>query len=791
FTLSGIDTDREMTIENLMIESKNMAKDYIESAVKLSELQAKIQLEKTIDDYMKSIDSTNLGYIRYFEDYFMENGYENEGRKFKKNVMYDATVSDTFYKDVYVDAYEAFVPEGGKPTVGSLIESGDDGSIENVFEAMDKLKDWAVTIFGATDKDGNTNSVNITRSWKAKDKAFSLQMEKDINKLSSHRKYKEGKLNQEIEEIKKELEKNGKETILSGELNAWTGYAPVFRNTSFDIRKGLDYNLLDEGSGQYGKIYTAFNWNQFLENNGISEHVKPIYDKKLWYSDSEWFTPKSIKDVIEFAVTVTLTVATGGTAAAPFAALMGLADNLIFYALDYSGGYASANEIALGIGKDLLLAGVSCGLSFAGNAVDGAIKGVEQTLKTGEKVIVGGISSTAGRVAAKTGWAMASNYTTSIANNFANSFYIDQDTGKIGFDEQSFGKGFYSASTIAGMVGAGVSTGLSAWSGEALSGLGKEGKEIGKFYGGAINLGIKGAGMAAEYATHLAFAKGDFDQAFDNMGMTLNVFDLGAMVDMISTIGARTNATGQSSLGDLAEKLSGLGILELHLDSGGGFMDIGTDGTNIAGDLYDLTKRMVDKASLASYAAKNGSEKGNAAYWAYVYGDSTQENTAARIASAKDMLELVESGDFTAQTVQNESGNGRIISLKNSGDDFMNAIQLGHESYRDGIVSSEDKQNAETLRAVLAHSAMAAEMSGDGIGLSGQVALEAELYKNGRLDLIEALADGMYDSSADYWRFNLDGTIEDTKDRAIYRQYIKEDGSYDYEKLEDYTGSRV
>ncbi|MCR4790856.1 MAG: hypothetical protein K5839_07235, partial [Treponemataceae bacterium] len=47
FTLSGIDTDREMTIENLMIESKNMAKDYIESAVKLSELQAKIQLEKT------------------------------------------------------------------------------------------------------------------------------------------------------------------------------------------------------------------------------------------------------------------------------------------------------------------------------------------------------------------------------------------------------------------------------------------------------------------------------------------------------------------------------------------------------------------------------------------------------------------------------------------------------------------------------------------------------------------------------------------------------------------------
>ncbi|MDY6030889.1 MAG: hypothetical protein SPI86_03890, partial [Treponemataceae bacterium] len=331
--------------------------------------------------------------------------------------------------------------------------------------------------------------------------------------------------------------------------------------------------------------------------------------------------------------------------------------------------------------------------------MEGAINGVEKTLESGEKVIEGGSKSTAGKIAAKTGWAMTSSYATSVTNNFANSFYIDKDTGKIGFDEQSFGKSFYSASTIAGMVGAGVTTGLSSWSGMELESLGKEGKSIEKFYGGAINLGIAGAGKAAEYGTYLAYAKGDFSQAFDDMGLTLNIADLGSMVDMVSTIGARTNATGQTNLGKLADKLSGQGVLELHLSSTGAKMNFGTGGTNIAGDLYELTKRGIDRAMLAEYAKENGNEKGNAAYWAYVYGDRTQENTAARIASAKDILELAKDGNFTAQTVQNANGNGRIITMKDSGDDFQNAIQLGHEAYRNGRIGSDASQKEETLKA--------------------------------------------------------------------------------------------
>ena len=761
FSQNGINVQSEKSLESLMGESRKMAKGFIESAVKLSELQAKAQLEKTIEEYMNSIDMINKANIEYTEDLMIKNGYKNEGNAFRKNIMIDATISEVIYKDVFVDSYQAYAPAGGTPTVSRLMKGGDGSSIDNVFGAMDALKEWSETIFGKKDEEGNTKTKEISslRKWSASEKALALQLEEDWNKTHLHQEKKTKKFNQEVDEIKQKLANDKNETILDGEINEWAGYGPVFRNTSFDIGKGMSYNLLDEGSGQYGKIYSAFSWNSYLENAGISEQVKPDYDKKLWYSESDWFTPPTIRDVIDIAVTVTLTVATGGTAVAPYAALIGLSDNIAFYAMDYGGGYATANEVALGIGKDLLVAGASCGLSFAGDAVEGAINGVEKTLASGEKVIEGGINSATGKIAAKTGWAMTSSYATSVTNNFANSFYIDKDTGKIGFDEQSFGKSFYSASTIAGMVGAGVTTGLSSWSGMELESLGKEGKAIEKFYGGAINLGIAGAGKAAEYGTYLAYAKGDFSQAFDDMGLTLNIADLGSMVDMVSTIGARTNATGQSVLGDLADKLSGQGILELHLSSSGATMNFGTGGTNIAGDLYELTKRMIDKASLENYAAKNGSEKGNAAYWAYVYGDRTQENTAARIASAKDILELAKDGNFTAQTVQNASGNGRIITMKDSGDDFQNAIQLGHEAYRDGRIGSDAAQNAETLQAVLAHSSMAAEMAGDGIELNGLTALEAALYAAGRTDLLAGLASGMYDSSADYWRLMSDGSF--------------------------------
>ena len=204
---------------------------------------------------------------------------------------------------------------------------------------------------------------------------------------------------------------------------------------------------------------------------------------------------------------------------------------------------------------------------------------------------------------------------------------------------------------------------------------------------------------------------------------------------------------------------------------------------------------MSDKAALEAYAMQEGvsQEDAEAAYWGYVYGDWTQENTMTRISSRRDELHIVDdmADDANAQTVQKADGTGRVITMENTGDVHKNAITLGHEAYRDGVVTDHSSQQAETINAVLAHSAMAEKMTQYNQSLSGILALEAALYKAGRTDLLAGIAEELYDSSGDYWRFNLDGTIEDTKDRAIYREIIKENGESKYEKLEDYEGSRI
>lgn len=51
-----------------------------------------------------------------------------------------------------------------------------------------------------------------------------------------------------------------------------------------------------------------------------------------------------------------------------------------------------------------------------------------------------------------------------------------------------------------------------------------------------------------------------------------------------------------------------------------------------------------------NYAQSHGKEEAETVWNNYVYGDWTQENTSARLASGLDQLEFVEQADFTALT---------------------------------------------------------------------------------------------------------------------------------------------
>ena len=255
---------------------------------------------------------------------------------------------------------------------------------------------------------------------------------------------------------------------------------------------------------------------------------------------------------------------------------------------------------------------------------------------------------------------------------------------------------------------------------------------------------------------------GGFYSAYDKMGgLTFNVANLGAMADLAGVLIARNNSTGQSSLGGLSQSLNGVGIFEVNIGTGGVSGKLGTGGIDIGGNVYSLAKRMTDRTALAKYTEKYGKDKGDAVTMNYIYGDWTQENASARLGKGKDMLEFV-SGEgsekgFTAQTTS--TGKGRLIEMKDTGNKYINAIQLGHESYRDGIVSGTYSQKLETQRAVIAHAGSAGRMLNDNVKLSDQVALEGILFNEGRLDLLKEHADKNYVSDGDFWKFTKEGNI--------------------------------
>ena len=179
-------------------------------------------------------------------------------------------------------------------------------------------------------------------------------------------------------------------------------------------------------------------------------------------------------------------------------------------------------------------------------------------------------------------------------------------------------------------------------------------------------------------------------------------------------------------------------------------------GFDLAGSIYTFGKRMSDKAALESYAMQErvSQEETEAAYWGYVYGDWTQENTMARISSRRDELHIVDemADGANAQTVQKADGSGRVITMENTGDVHKNAITLGHESYRDGVVGNQAEQQRETFNAVVGHAGMAARMDDYGTHFDGLLGAEVKAYKKG--DMTALMMDSLYNysSDADYWK---------------------------------------
>ena len=122
------------------------------------------------------------------------------------------------------------------------------------------------------------------------------------------------------------------------------------------------------------------------------------------------------------------------------------ADDLIFAAIDAGGGFKSVEEVGLELAKTAISAAVGAGMGAASNALGD---------------LVGNALAGAGKFvnfAAQAGISMTTSYATSVTNSAINSFYIGEDG--LAFNTDGFVESLYSAETISGAIGAGVTAGL-------------------------------------------------------------------------------------------------------------------------------------------------------------------------------------------------------------------------------------------------------------------------------------------------------------------------------------------
>ncbi len=90
---------------------------------------------------------------------------------------------------------------------------------------------------------------------------------------------------------------------------------------------------------------------------------------------------------------------------------------------------------------------------------------------------------------------------------------------------------------------------------------------------------------------------------------------------------------------------------------------------------------------------------------------------------------------------------------------YMNAIQLGHEAYRNGLVGSEREQKNETYRAVKAHTEMTKRMLASSVAgsavealVNGSESLQKDLEASRKGDrAFREYVDETYDSTRDSW----------------------------------------
>jgi hypothetical protein len=540
-----------------------------------------------------------------------------------------------------------------------------------------------------------------------------------------------------------------------GKFGAYIGYLPATRPNA-NLSSGKESMFYDEGSGELGRLLTEYIYWEREDASGISELSMAPWDKSMWYTPGVFSAPslRTVAEVLTQAVSITVSMAastvTGGASVAGMMALMtavSVSDDLVFNTLDAAGGYKSWDEAGFEFGKSLAInaaanamggvfngvAGVSNGFFASGSGLTGLAAG-----KTGDAL---------GKVIIQTGMKGLEVAASGTITSALSAVSYDSENGW-GYSTGVFSRGMMNlpANMLSSMTSTLASGIVGTWNSGTGSGKLAGFSGANKENVGRLNNLIGGvAGQGVTYALG-----GDF---------TLNLLNL----DLVSNGKIKT------------------GLLELHLGRDGVNMNFGTGGADVSvgGIISAIKGGLVWGTSswIKQYSDNNSFAAPAALRALYGFGDKEQRKELWNILREKDDLQTGSEGNFTAKT---EIVDGKKVIHINGYHEGMTlaeqmslAVVLGHEAYRDGVVTEDNY--FETQNAVLAHTEMAVRMIKDGQNLMITENLIKDINAlfgaGGNRDIFNAYVDENYDSGADFWK------VTKGKDGSILK--IENDNSND------------
>ncbi|MCL2229662.1 MAG: hypothetical protein FWC01_01055 [Treponema sp.] len=516
-----------------------------------------------------------------------------------------------------------------------------------------------------------------------------------------------------------------------GKFGEHIGDAP-FEIEATDTEEAVNY----EGSGELGRLLSELKHWYVVDATGLAEMSMAPWDKRMWDDSGSWFEAPSLRTVGTIAGSIAAAAVSGGASLVGIAVSIGLgtASSVVFGSLDLAYGYREFDEVAFDIGRTLLT-----------NTISAAAGGLFGGFTAGETVFSGLTSMAAElfqspvmQIAAKTLMTGVQTGATAIASS-AIAGITYSTGGDWGYNNDVFTDGLNNAwqNALVSMTGTLVTSGLTAIN---------SGMDLSKLRGfNALNQSdIKNLnsliGSLAGQGVNLALGN-DF---------TLNVLNMGLL-----------------SGGEIQG-----GLLELHLGRDGASMNLGTGGANVSIDNLISSFRGAQVWNVNNQISNYGNTHDFDALISlraqYGYGNTTQKNQLWDILNGKTILDTQANGDYTAKTEINGDGN-RVIRLADyekgmsDEDQFLLAVILGHEAYRDGIVTNDNY--LETRTATLAHTQMALRMiaAGENITIDNNLVRDINAYLSadmtGNMNLFNAYVDGNYDSSEDFWKLTKDGRL--------------------------------